>query len=1033
MSRLTSISLRSGSALALAAVIALVAGVVAALTLKQELIPALDLPIAAVITSAPGSSVDDVEADITRPIEAALQDVPGLEGVSSMTHEGSSIVILRLEYGIDQSQLRAEVRDRLDAVELPDSAAEPGVRSISLDDFPILALSVRSDDDAASLYSSLEAQVLPGLQQVEGVSTVQLIGGSSRQALIQPDPAKLRAVGTTPSAIASAVEGSTVVEPVGVVMEDGSPLPVSVSQRVATLQDVGAIALGADSGARPGTTIADVATVRSVEIPSDTRLRVNGEPAIGLNVTKLTDATTVQVVEDVRAELDDSLDELPGDVRAATIFDQAEPITEAIAGIVREGALGILFAVLVIFAFLRSMRATIVAAISIPISLAIALIVLWQQSFTLNVLTLGALTVAVGRVVDDSIVVIENVYRHLADGDPPLEAAFTGSREVLPAITASTLTTVAVFLPIAFVGGIAEQLFAPFALTVVIALLASLLVAVTIVPYFASRSLRRRSNAHDEQQDGRLERVYGRVLDWALHHRWITIGLGVLIMVVSIVPLFVINQNLFDQGGSDVAQVSVQMPAGSTLDDTEDEVGEITRMLEQEDFVESATAQSGIPVDPFAPAGSVPADPAQGSVIVVFADDVPADVNDQIESRLEQYDGPAEAMLGQAGGPGAATGSDEVSIQLAADDPAALSRAADQVVAATRKVSGLTDVESDVAGERRELRLEPNDAALSRAGLTTRSFADQLATLARGKELGSVRVEGGEARLRLAPASTGVLDRAALLEQRIVTPGGQAIRVGDVARVEPVETVQTINRADGRRSATITATAASDDLAGVQADLDDRIDDLDLPDGVTRETGGAFEDLQETFQSILYAMLAAIALVYLVTVATFRSLLKPLILLLSIPLSLSGAFAGLLLTGTSLSLPAMIGMLMLIGIVVTNAIVMLDLVERHREDGMTANEALRAGATRRLRPVLMTALATMGALLPLALEVGGATGGGFIGAPLGIVVIGGLFSSTLLTLVIVPALYSLTARFTRPRQGRLVAEQLATAAARREA
>lgn len=1034
MGKLTSISIRSGSAVALAAVIALIAGLIAATNLKQELIPSLELPVAAVITSSPGSSVDAVEADITVPIERALQDVPDLEGITSMSHEGSSIVILQLEYGTDQTQLRAEVRDRLATVTLPDESGEPALREISLDDFPVLSLSVGGQQSPEELYSQLQASVLPQLQQVDGVSTVQLTGGGTRQAVIEPDADKLAAAGTTPSALAAAVRASTVVESIGTVVDGETPIPVSVSERNADLDAIKAIALLPDSGARPGTTITDVATVETVDVPADTRLRVDGEPAIGLNITKLSDATTVQVVDDVRAELDERLAALPGDVKATAIFDQGEPITEAIAAIVREGLLGIVFAVIVIFAFLRSARATLVAALSIPLSLAIALLVLWQQGFTLNVLTLGALTIAVGRVVDDSIVVIENIFRHLSDGDPPIEAAFTGTREVLPAITASTLTTIAVFGPIAFVGGIAQQLFAPFALTVVIALLASLLVAVTVVPYFASRWLRP-TGGHEGEGEGEddhhgpLERAYSRVLNGALRRRKLTVTAGIVILVLSVMPIFVLNQNLFDQSGSDVTQVTVQMPAGSTLDATEKETQAIVRLVGDESFVSSVTAQSGVPVDPFAPAGTVPADPAQGQVTVVFGDDVPSDVNDQLEERLEGYKGPAETSLGVGGGGPGAASSNEVSVQLSGTDPARISEAAEQVTRAMEQIGGLTEIESDAEGEREELRLIPDAAALARAGLTTRQFADQLATLSGGESLGTIQADGVSAPLRLAPSQAGA-DQAAFLRERITTPTGE-VEVGDVARLEEVQTVTTINRADGRRSATVTATAADADLAGLQAELDDKIDALDLPEGVTRETGGAFEDLEETFNSLLLAMLAAIALVYFVTVATFKSLLKPLILLLSIPLALSGAFAGLFISGSSLSLPALIGMLMLIGIVVTNAIVMLDLVERHREEGMDADDALRAGATRRLRPVLMTALATMGALAPLALGIGGHTSGAFIGPPLAIVVIGGLFTSTLLTLVIVPALYSLTARFTKPRQGRLVDEQLAAAAARR--
>jgi HAE1 family hydrophobic/amphiphilic exporter-1 len=1048
MSRLTSISIRSGSAILLAAIIVLIGGVVGALSLKQELLPSFDIPIVAVITPAPGSSVDDVERDVTRPIEDALQDLPAMSSMQSMTNEGASIVILQTDYGVDSDQVRADIRDRLGAVTLPDDASAPSVREISLDDFPILALSISGEQSAEELYAALQDDVVPQLDTVDGVSSVQLVGGGTSSAAVIPNAAALAQAGTTASAITQAVESATLVRPLGAIIAKGDPLPISVSERLDSLDDIRDVALLPSSGAAPGTTVGDVAKVQLVEVPADTRLRVDGEDAIGLNVTKLSTATTVEVVEAVTEELDDQLARLPGDVETVTIFDQAEPIKEAIGGIVREGALGILFAVLVILAFLRSWRSTFIAALSIPLSLAIALLVLWQQGFTLNVLTLGALTIAVGRVVDDSIVVIENIHRHIHEGDRPIEAAYTGTVEVLPAITASTLTTIAVFGPIALVGGIAQQLFAPFALTVVIALLASLVVAITVVPYFAARFMHMRKQvadkaaadasgeraaevAEDADSVSGLVRIYRPILDWSLAHRWITVGIGVLILIASITPLFVVKQNLFDQSGAPVAEVVVSMPAGSSLDDTQAEVTDVAKILTGLDFIDQVTEQSGVAVDPFAEPGTVPANPSAGTITAVFASDVPSDVNDQIEDALDAYEGPADVGVGQ-GGDTTGAGSNSVTVTLASTDVDALTDAAAQVETAMQQQKGLTEVSSNTQGERSELRLSIDGAAATKQGVDPATLVNELATSVSGASLGTVSLDGKAVRVQLAPTGTGGLDQQAFLNQTVIATGGNPVRIGDVAKIDSVTTVSTINRTDGSRSATITAQITGDDLAAEQKKLDDAVDDIDLPSGVTIESGGAFEDLADTMNDLLVAMAAAVMLVYFVTVATFRSLLKPLILLMSIPLSLSGAFLGLLITGSSLSLPAMIGMLMLIGIVVTNAIVLLDLVERYREGGAEVDEALRLGASRRLRPVLMTALATMGALLPLALGLGGVEGGGgFISAPLAIVVIGGLFTSTLLTLVIVPALYSLTGRFTSPRQGREVREQLEAAAERR--
>ena len=1032
MRLLTRLSLKSGAVVVFAALLVTAGGVFAVTQLKQELIPSIELPVLAVVTPYPGATPDVVESELTTPVEDALRGVPGLESTLSSSTDGVSLVALQFGFGADIGDVRQRVSAAVEQLRarLPEAARDSTVREFSFDQFPVIAYAISSDLPAAELAARLERTAVPALAGIEGVSSVELLGAGDRVVQLSLRPQALARAGLTVADVATAISSSELVQPLGrVAFQSGdAPLPLEISSRVTSLAELRAVPVVSAAGqAGAPTIVGDLADVDVVELPAETLVRVDGRPALGLQVTKLNTATTVAVVDDVSSRVAELEPELGAETQATVLFDQAEPIRAAIDAIVREGGLGILFAVLIIFVFLRSARATLVAAVSIPLSLVIALLALWQQGFSLNVLTLGALTVAVGRVVDDSIVVLENIYRHVSEGDPVLQAAYTGTREVGAAITASTLTTVAVFMPIALVGGIAGEIFGPFALTVVIALLASLLVAFTVVPLFAARTLGR-ARREDTATAGLLQRAYLPIIGWGLRRRWITIAIGAALFFSSLALTPLLKQNLFDQSASPVLTVTVEMPAGSSVAETDAEVAKIERLLAGVGGVESVSAQVGVSADPFAAPGTVPAAANRAQVQAILEEGAYNAAADVIEPRLERYRGPAEVAIDESGGGGPA--SNAVEVQVKATDPAVLARAAAQVQAALEDVPELTDVENDLAATRPELELRLDRAAAAAAGVAPQVAAAAVSSALQGQSAGTIELAEGTLDVRLTSSARGPLTRSQLLTLPVPGARGQ-VELDEIAGIVETESAESIQHVDGERAATISAVAAGDDLGAARAAFQEQLDALDLPAGAEVETGGAFADLASTQQDLFLAILAAIALVYLVMVATFRSLLKPLLLLVSIPFAITGALIALVVTGTSLSLPALIGVLMLIGIVVTNAIVLLDLVEQYRERGYSVYDSLVEGASRRLRPVLMTALATMLALLPLALGLGGGGGGGFIGAPLAIVVIGGLVSSTLLTLVLVPVLYSLTARFTRPRQGRELDAQFDAAAAER--
>jgi hydrophobic/amphiphilic exporter-1 (mainly G- bacteria), HAE1 family len=756
-------------------------------------------------------------------------------------------------------------------------------------------------------------------------------------------------------------------------------------------------------------------TVEVASVPADTITRTNGKLTIGLQIVKGPNTNTVTVANEVWKALPGVESSIGHGVHFESISDQATPITQAIGDILREGLLGAIFAVLVIFVFLRSARATVVAAISIPLSLLVALIVLWQQGITLNILTLGGMMVAIGRVVDDSIVVLENISRHVSEGERPLVAAYTGAREIITAVSASTLTTVAVFLPIIFLTGIAGSFFRPFALTVVVALLASLVVAVTVVPLLASRLL---PAIRAEVVERRLrwswtQRIYVPVIRWATGHRLITLGAAAAFFAASMGLIPLLRINLLDQSSSPTFPISITMPENSTLPQTDAETQKVETLIAGVAGISAYQATVGGQSDPFAPPGTVPADPTQASVLVLVKNGQYNNALAGVEHALHAYQGSAKLQVGQAQNSSNASSS-QMQVDVRAGDTATLQAANDLVLAALSRVSGLAELKSNLVISKPQYQLVPTDK-LAASGLNIQTLAALVAQQINGQVATQANLAQGTmlVRVQLPP---GTADTAATLSALPVPTALGIVPLSTIATIQEVTGPQTVNRVNGDRDATITGTITANDTRSVQTSVTNALNGVSLPPGTSISTGGVFAQLSTVLTQFAVALLAAIGLVYLIMVATFRSLLKPLVLLVAIPFAATGAVIALVATNTSLSLPGLIGILMLTGIVVTNAIVLLDLIEQYRDRGLNLHDAIIEGGRHRLRPILMTAFATMLALVPLAvIGGGGGVGGAFISRPLAIVVIGGLFTSTVLTLILVPVLYSLASRFASRR------------------
>ncbi|MEA2683661.1 MAG: hypothetical protein QOK05_1989 [Chloroflexota bacterium] len=1022
MAYLARLSLRLGVVVLLGAVLLFGVGLYAATQVQQDLLPDISFPAVIVITPDPGASPDLVDQQVTLPMVNAMQGVAGVDTVQSTSSQGASLVEVLFKDGTDLKSAQQDVNTAVARVRplLPQLVPNSTVQTFSTNSLPILEYAVSASEPLGDLAGQLRSQALPKLRGLAGVSSVVITGAPTDEVDVTLDPAKLAAHGISAGQVSASLQQATIVQSVGSLRQGSAFIPLQVTGSLTSIDQISGITVNPVSppgvpaaAARGVVTVGQLGTVAVVSVPADTITRTNGAASIGMRILKGPGGNTVSVANAVNKALPGIESSIGHGVHLQLITDQATPITRAIGDILREGLLGAAFAVLVIFLFLRNARATLVAAVSIPLSLLVALIVLWQQNITLNILTLGGMTVAIGRVVDDAIVVLENISRHVSEGEPPLAAAYTGTREIISAVTSSTLTTVGVFLPIAFLTGIAGSFFRPFALTVVVALLASLIVAVTVVPLLASRLLKPvpAGAAARHGKDSWMQRAYVPVIRWATGHRLVAVAAAAAIFLASMALTPLLRINLLDQSSSPFFRVAITMPENSTLVQTDAETQKVEAQLAGIAGVSAYQATVGGQADPFAPPGTVPADPTQAQVTVLVVQGQYDNALAGVKQALQHYSGAAKVEVGQ-GQNGSSASSSQLQVDVHAADAGVLQTANGDLLVALRKVGGVADLKSNLVASRPQYQLVQT-SRLGSSGLTIQTLAALLAQDINGQVATQANLSQGtmSVRVQLPP---GTADNAAALANFPIPTSGGVVPLSTLATIAQVTGPQAVSRINGDRDATITGTITSNNTQKVQAEVKKAIDGAGLPAGATTSTGGVFAQLSTVLTQFVLALLAAIGLVYLIMVAAFRSLLKPLVLLVSIPFAATGAIVALVVTNTALSLPSLIGLLMLTGIVVTNAIVLLDLVEQYRDRGLALQDALIEGGRHRLRPILMTAIATMLALAPLAVSSGG-TGGGFIGAPLAIVVIGGLFTSTLLTLVLVPVLYSLASRFTGRR------------------
>ncbi len=1037
MSRLSELAVSKRSVTLLLAGAMFIAGISAWGSLKQELLPDIDFPVITVVAPYPGVGSGDVAEQVAVPIERAISGVPRLETVQSTSANSIALVIAQFEFGTDVKEALASIEDGIAAAGLPDSVT-PTAQALNINASPVIIASIgaTSADGLAAAAEIARTEIIPEIAAIDGVSRADVTGGLEQRLIITLDPAKLAESGVSVAQISGVLTANNLTLPSGQLSAEGTTIPVSTigvltsSDQIADLVVgfSGATASGPGNPTTPAApsasagppvaptpiTIADLGTVETVEVATTGFARTNGNPSLSLSVTKTGDANTVLVAEEVQAKLDEIAARHPDALIITTVSDLSDFITESTDGLVREGGLGAVFAVLTIFLFLFSIRSTIVAAISIPLSILTALVVMQLTGISLNIMTLGGLAVAVGRVVDDAIVVLENIYRHRAMGEDRMTAVLRGPREVASAITASTFTTVAVFLPLGFVGGLVSQFFLPFALTVTFALLASLVVALTVVPVLAYFLIDRVNLDVDEDGEPRGSiwvRVYTPTIKFVLRSRWTALGVVAVAGVMFVASLTLIAglpTQFINAGSEKILQVSVAPPTGATSATVLDQAIEAETILAADPDVE--LIQTSIPGEGDTSFQTIIAAqsgrPANSATLTVRLDpsvDL-AEKTAEFSAALEpiKTDG-FDVQVSEAAG----FTSNGLNVIVSSEDPALVETATAAVVASLSEEPDLANLKSDLVKATPEIQVSVDPAKAFAVGLTAAQVANEVRTALVAQTVTQVTLEPGQPIdliVQVDPEATTSVEELAKL------PVGTIAKVplAAVATVEQADVQGSITRINEAPAATITAEILTEDTGAISASVQGRIDALvadgSIPVGATVELAGVSQQQSEAFGGLFASMGVAILLVYVMMVLTFNSLITPFIIMFSLPLALIGAIVALAITGRPVGVSALIGFLMLIGIVVTNAIVLLDLVERLRAQGKPTREALIEGGRTRVRPILMTAIATILALLPLA---AGFNQGSIIAAELGTVVIGGLFSSTFLTLLVVPAVYFL--------------------------
>lgn len=1007
MNKLTNFSLKNAAAIIIISMLLFIAGGFSATQLKQESMPDISLPVVFVSSVYPAPPKDVME-DVTKKLEKRIVGIEGLKKVTSTSNDGFSAITVELVNGRKPDDAKRDIESAIADVKLPATASKPKVSKFGSNDFPVFFGAVNGDNgmNQEELNRIYKDTIEPTLSAMKGIDHVDSVGQQEATLKLKLDINALSNYGMTPSQVQQSIQAALLTSPAGTADFNGNEQMVRIQSDLNTIYNLENMKLTTASGQ----TVL-LKQISKIEAISDSEYidRLNGNPAIGITLYKSKDANTVEFSNDVKKLIAGWEKEFPN-IHFTTVYNSANDVEKSIHGMLKEGISGAILASVMILLFLRNVRMTLIVLVSIPLSILTTLSIMAPLGITLNIMTLGGLTIAVGRVVDDSIVVIENIFSELQKAHERNESVIKmATAKVASAITSSTITTAGVFLPIAFVGGILGDIFRPFAITLVVALMTSLIVALTVIPMLAKLMVLNNNNIkhHDEEKLGKFSSKYKRFLEWSLDNPKKTILVAFLVFVISIggtVP-FLPAAFMPDSATDKQVSFTLKLPRETSIESMDLKVKEIETMLKEEkdsigdpafEYFESMVGYdqnntSGERVSYKAMIiGSMSKASDAKKMAKVYADKILTMVpkGSEVEGNLM-----SAAMSGSG---------DDFAYLLKGDDLTQLMAGAELVKQKMKEFPELQEIKDNLSEKKMQVEVTVDQNKARTYGLSSAQILDSVRVWLGKVDIGELKFDNVtfKTQMMIQDDFKNSVDKIGLFQ--ITTPTGTVVNLNEVAKLKQVEAPAAISREMQEQYVKITAKIDSKDKGGISTKVAEELKKIELPNGLRAQVQGVSDDIQESFGQMAVAMVAAILIVYLVMVIAFGNASAPFVILFSLPLAAIGGFLGLLIAGESINITSLIGFLMLIGVVVTNAIVLIDRVQQLREEGIPVREALVKAGLTRLRPIIMTAGATVISLLPLGI---GLSEGSLISKGLAVVVIGGLTTSTVLTLVVVPVVY----------------------------
>lgn len=1034
--KLLQFSLGNKFAIFLMVVLIILGGVYSSAKLKLELLPDVENPVISVQTTMSGATPQSTQDEISSKIDNQVRSLAYVNSVQTESIPNASIVTVEYDNGTDMDKAEEQLKKEIDKIKFKDGVGEPELTRNSMDAFPIVAYSFTSNNQKLKdVTKKLNQQLVPKLQTIDGVQNAQLNGQTNREVSLKFKQKNLDEKGLTANDVENYIKTATRETPLGLfqfnksnksIVVDGQfksvdafknlKIPLSISGQAAqndsdsdsdslmpsdNTRSTNSPTHMAQKGQMPSVPLKDLADI-SVGDERTSISKTNGKDAVNLQIMKSQDANTVQVAREVQKKVDEFVRNESG-MKSIKTMDTAKPIEDSLYTMVEKAALGTIVAIIVILLFLRNIRTTAISIVSIPMSILIALIALKLSNVSLNILTLGALTVAIGRVIDDSIVVVENIFRRLSDPNEKLKGEnliISATREVFKPIMSSTLVTIVVFLPLVFVSGSVGEMFRPFALAITFSLLASLLVSITLVPSLGATFFKNGVKNREQKEGlGTVGRAYRSALNWSLNHKWIVLIVSIFILVGSVViGARNLGTSYISTGDNKFLALTYTPKPGETQKSVTQHAEKVQNYLDKKDKVETVQYSIGGPT-PQDPTGST----NSMAIMIKYQSDTPNfdEEPDKVLKHIETFKQPGE-WKNQDLGTGAGNNSVEVTVK--GPNTSAMKDTVNRVEKMMTDIKGITNVKSDLSQtyDQYEIKVDQNKAADN--GISAAQLAMNLNENLPEKTISTVNEKGKSIDVKVKQNKQTDWSSQKIKNIKLNKPTGGTIKLSEIASLKKSYTPSKLTQEDGDYATTVTGKVTDKDVGGKSQQVMAKVKDLEKPSHIKINVGGATDDIDKAISQLAMAMIAAIIIVYLILVITFRGGLAPFTILFSLPFTVIGVVLALIITGETISVPSLIGMLMLIGIVVTNAIVLIDRVINNEKQGMPMKQALIEAGGTRIRPILMTAIATIGALVPLLF---GHDSSILISKGMAATVIGGLISSTLLTLFVVPVIYEI--------------------------